>query len=124
MATEQQANATQPNAPDPMARGGSEPQSSPAPEAREREIDGQMRGDEMTELADKDRDRRTLERLGQFVAKPSVGGSITGTVVLGVAAAFGIAEAALAAGVGYVAYRILRKNKPAQPVADEPRRTP
>ena len=122
MATEQQANATQPNAPDPMARGGSEPQSSPAPEAREN--DGQMRGEEMTELADKDRDRRTFERFGQFVAKPSVGGTITGTVVLGVAATFGIAEAALAAGVGYVAYRILRKNKTAQPVADEPRRTP
>lgn len=53
--------------------------------------------------------RRAIARLGEFLKKPSVGASVTGTVVLGAAAVFGVVEAAVAAGAAYAAYRLLRK---------------
>jgi hypothetical protein len=54
-----------------------------------------------------------MQRMGDVMKTPSVGASITGALVLGVAATFGVLEAAIAAGAAYGAYRILRKKRPA-----------
>jgi hypothetical protein len=48
-------------------------------------------------------------RVGEFMKKPPIGASVTGAVVLGAAVAFGVVEAAVAAGAAYAAYRLLKK---------------
>jgi hypothetical protein len=50
--------------------------------------------------------------LGKWMTSPATIGTITGTVVLGAAVFLGAFEAAIGAGAGYIAYRILRKGAP------------
>jgi hypothetical protein len=52
-----------------------------------------------------------LTRLGHFLQKPAVGGTIAGVVALGLAASIGVAEAAVAGVVAYGVYVILRKRQ-------------
>jgi hypothetical protein len=55
--------------------------------------------------------------LGRVMRAPAVGASITGALVLGAAAAFGVLEAAVAAGAAYATYVVLRKkaSRPSSP---------
>jgi hypothetical protein len=50
--------------------------------------------------------------IGKLMTSPATIGTITGTVVLGAAVFFGALEAAIGAGAGYIAYRVLRKGAP------------
>jgi hypothetical protein len=52
------------------------------------------------------RERSGFERV---MRAPAVGATVTGAVVLGAAAAFGVLEAAVAAGAAYATYLVLRK---------------
>jgi hypothetical protein len=58
------------------------------------------------EVDEGDRRRSLRDRL---FASPSTGALVSGTVVLGAAATFGVLETTLAAGAAYAAYRVLRK---------------
>jgi len=48
-------------------------------------------------------------RIASMLKTPSAGAAISGTIVLGAAAVFGVLETAVAAGAAYFAYRLLRK---------------
>jgi hypothetical protein len=50
--------------------------------------------------------------IGKWMTSPATIGTVTGTVVLGAAVFFGALEAAIGAGAGYIAYRVLRKGAP------------
>lgn len=52
-----------------------------------------------------------MARVKRFVKQPSVGGTIAGAVTLGLAATVGVLEAAVAGGIAYGVYRILRPRK-------------
>lgn len=47
--------------------------------------------------------------VGRFLKKPPVGGTIAGAITLGLAATLGVLEAAVAGGVAYGVYAVLRK---------------
>jgi len=51
--------------------------------------------------------------LAELARRPAAGGTIAGAVVLGAAALFGALEAAVGAGAGYLAYRVLRRRRAA-----------
>jgi hypothetical protein len=55
--------------------------------------------------------KQPIEQLGSMIKTPAAGAAISGTVVLGAAAAFGVLETTVAAGAAYVAYRLLRRKK-------------
>ena len=56
---------------------------------------------------------RGLDRLwAQFTRRPLAGASIAAGVGLALATAFGAAELALAAGIGYAAHQVLRNKVP------------
>ena len=56
---------------------------------------------------------RALDRLwAQFTRRPLAGASIAAGVGLALATAFGAAELALAAGIGYAAHQVLRNKVP------------
>jgi hypothetical protein len=55
---------------------------------------------------------KPLEGLGHVFKTPSAGAAVSGTLVLGAAAVFGVLETAVAAGAAYVAYQLLRKKEP------------
>ncbi len=52
-----------------------------------------------------------MARTRRFFKKPGVGGTMAGAITLGVAATVGVLEAAVAGGVAYGVYAILRKRK-------------
>jgi hypothetical protein len=57
------------------------------------------------------RPRRVAARLGRFVQRPSVGGTLAAGIALGIAASVGVLEAAVAGGVAYGVYAILKKRQ-------------
>jgi hypothetical protein len=59
--------------------------------------------------------RKERAGLGHVMRTPAVGATVTGAVVLGAAAAFGVLEAAVAAGAAYATYLVLRKKTTSQP---------
>jgi|HubBroStandDraft_6_1064221.scaffolds.fasta_scaffold1363691_2 hypothetical protein len=63
-------------------------------------------GDEEEHAAES---RNAPSRFGQLMKTPSAGAAISGTLVLGAAAVFGVLETSVAAGAAYFAYRLLRK---------------
>jgi hypothetical protein len=88
-----------------------EPASTTQQQAREPSPGGAMeQGPEQAP----EKTPNAMERFGEVVKKPAVGASIAGTLVLGAAAAFGVLEAAVAAGAAYAAYLALRRRKASQ----------
>jgi hypothetical protein len=67
---------------------------------------GEAGGEEAAEQG-----QRALARFGEVMKRPAVGASIAGGLVLGAAAAFGVLEAAIAAGAAYAAYLALRRKR-------------
>jgi len=62
--------------------------------------------------------------LFRFLKTPAGGATVSGSVVLGAAALFGVLETTLAAGAAYVAYHALRrKRRPTPPRLTEERPT-
>lgn len=93
---EQQVNATQP----------ATPRTEPEPGTQEQKTE---ESEKLETLQPPEESPGVGKRVGELLKKPPVGASIAGTVVLGVASAFGVLEAAIAAGAAYAAYKILRK---------------
>jgi hypothetical protein len=94
----------QPNVtPSPQPQGQAAPQPQPSSEMAQTEMTADEAGN-------------AIARVGELMKKPAVGGSVAGAIALGAAVVFGAWEAAVGAGVAYVAYRLLRKktNPPQQ----------
>jgi predicted phage tail protein len=101
----------------------SQQQSNPMPETQlqtRQEGDGHARTSESPEdsievqarqrLSEaKEAGRGAVHRVGAFLSRPHVAGTVTGAAVLGVAATIGVWEAAVAAGAGYATFRILKR---------------
>jgi hypothetical protein len=107
-------NAPPVNATPPPSRESSAPgNGTPAAGGRDETIVGG--GPESA--AQPESSRGPLARLEEAMKKPSVGATVSGAVVLGAAAFFGVLETAIAAGAAYAAYRLLRKKRTAPPPA-------
>jgi hypothetical protein len=112
-------NAAPGNATPPPSREATDPRTRPGGGVRDETV---LRGGGAESQTPSEGGRGALERLEETMRKPAVGASVSGALVLGAAAFFGVLETAIAAGAAYAAYRLLKK-KPATspPPASRPR---
>jgi hypothetical protein len=81
------------------------------------EIEGQqgqeqLQSESSEAMTPSEEGKNAVGKFGDLIKKPAVGGTVAGAAALGAAAVFGVWEAAIGAGVAYVAYRVLRKRPP------------